>query len=106
MGKPPYYCYKSIRSNRDLGGKIMTKWEHIYNKRYHLLLSYSNARPTPITLNNYASISMGIPRGGPEFPISMHICSVYVCVRVCIHNYIYIMVKVGWNAPKLRPCAG
>ena len=61
MGKMPYYCYKSMRSNTDFGGNIMTKWEHANNKRSHSHLSCSYFRSIPISLSNLVPISMEIP---------------------------------------------
>ena len=53
-----------MKSNTDFGGKIMTKWKHINNKRSHSHLSYSHSRPIPISLSNLVPIPMGIPREG------------------------------------------
>ena len=76
MGKIPYYYYKSMWSNT-FGGKIMTEWEQINNKRSHSHLSYSHSRSIPISLSNLVPIpweSHGRD-GNPAFPIPMHICN-------------------------------
>ena len=41
MGNIPYKNYKSTMLYTDFWGKIMTKWDHINNKRSHSHLSYS-----------------------------------------------------------------
>ena len=69
-----------MRSNIDFGEKIMTKWEHINNKRSHSHLSKSHSRPILISLSNLVPVPMGIPREGWESRISlpMHISNLHV----------------------------
>ena len=67
MGK---ISYKSMMSNTDFEGKILTKWEYINNKRSHSHLSYFHSCFIPISLNNLVPILMEIPRGGWESRIS------------------------------------
>ena len=55
-----------MMTNTDFLRKIMTKWEHISNKRSHSHLSYSHSRPIPISLSNLVPIPIGIPREGWE----------------------------------------
>ena len=64
-----------MRSNTDFGGKIMTKWEHINNKRSHFHRSYPQPVPFPLV----SAFRFPFPweshekNGNPTFPIPMHI---------------------------------
>ena len=72
-----------MRSNTDFEGKIITKWEHINNKRPHSHENYSHSRPIPISLSNLVPIRMGIPRErwNPAFPIPIHISNMHPSIR-------------------------
>ena len=64
-----------MRSNTDFGGKIMTKWEHInnkrsHNKRSHSHLNCSHSHSISFSVSNLVPILMGIPREGWEYHIS------------------------------------
>ena len=65
-----------MRSNTDFGGKIITKWEYIKNKRSYFHLSYSHSRLISISLSSLVPIPMRIhSHGNLAFRIPMHISS-------------------------------
>ena len=59
-------------SNTDFGGKIMTKWEHINNKRSYSYLSYSHSRHISFSLSNLVSIPIGM-NGAVQTQISYEV---------------------------------